>query len=420
MINVIKNNKLKLMLLYIYGFFIFYMPTIHIYTGISAQYVAIAIFGVNFIFNYKYLNKKILQKKLRWLLGGTILASIYYCFRALIAGNFEIDTNVLAIIQIVNIVILIKYLLALNYKSIDLIRFILNIGLIQSVIGILMFIIPSFRQVAFTLYLTGKPDHFSWITGYRIYGITSDYTYMTPLFHGMLGVVAGVYGVCINYKYLIYLPFLLFIIAVNGRTGILIMAVGLILSFAILFIKGIKVKKVLGYTIIILFSALLGMFILKIISTETYDWIISGIQDTVDLIKYNDKQGNYGALFGTMLYLPDGMGIIFGEGHPVFGGWARKFGYTYGSDIGFINDIFMGGIVYIVVLYTTNFKFLISSCKKSATSIIHQINKSISVTFVVLLLIANYKGDSMRASMLLLGMIFVKIAILYGIKEIDL
>lgn len=51
-----------------------------------------------------------------------------------------------------------------------------------------------------------------------------------------------------------------------------------------------------------------------------------------------------------------------GEGYRVYG----EFGLLHGkipSDIGFVNDMFMGGILYIVLLYGAIIRFVLKKIK---------------------------------------------------------
>ena len=45
------------------------------------------------------------------------------------------------------------------------------------------------------------------------------------------------------------------------------------------------------------------------------------------------------------MFFPEGMEFVFGRGHRVYGEAAKQAGYT-ASDIGFVNDMFMGGLIY--------------------------------------------------------------------------
>ena len=129
---------------------------------------------------------------------------------------------------------------------------------------------------------------------------------------------------------------------------------------------------------------------------ETYVWLTNGFNDVINFFRYGEKEGNIGILSNYVLF-PEGMDLIFGTGIRLYG---NSLGLPH-SDIGYINDIYMGGIVYISILYIGILIFLIFSTRK--------LGKLNSFPYVVIcisfLLIANFKGEAMRSGLLLIGII---------------
>ena len=94
---------------------------------------------------------------------------------------------------------------------------------------------------------------------------------------------------------------------------------------------------------------------------------------------------------------------VFGYGVRVYGGNASNIWFGT-SDIGFINDLFMGGIIYMVLLYGTIIASL-AACHKKSGKVVR--DSKIFLAFGVVLLIANYKGEVARSGMVLTAIIFL-------------
>ena len=228
-------------------------------------------------------------------------------------------------------------------------------------------------------------------------------------------MIAAIYAIWKDKKYCVYIPFLIFIILVNGRTGIAVMLIGTVVAFCYMFVNKVRVVKLIKYTIILSIVACFSIMSLKVISPTTYEWLNDGIQEIVKLFTTGEKEGNFKVLIDNMWFLPQGIGMIFGEGHGVYAGEGKIFGVR-SSDIGYVNDLFMGGLVYVGILYGSYIKFLLSKTISRSKTEISKINKSISLSFIAMLVAANYKGECMRGTNLLLGMIFIKVLLLDEIE----
>lgn len=412
--NKFKIKKyIKIVLLYIYAFFIIYMPKIPELLGISSHLIALgllitmgAIQLINRIKNRYFL----VSKNIAILIIGIFLSSIYFVIVAFTSSNeLRLLQNNFIIIQILNITIIISELSHMKYNRMEIIKFILNITLIQGIISILMVLFPAFKQVAVKLYLIGSASENIFITSKRIYGISGDYTYFTPIYHGIIANLVCVLPIFKGWKYLLYLPFILITILLNGRTGFAMFIIGTIISYIVLFYKQKIIKKVVKYAFIFTVVCIMSLSVIKIAAPDTYKWIASGVEDTVNLIMYKELEGNYSSLFDEMLYLPEGKDLIIGKGHRVYAQEGREKGYIP-SDIGYVNDLFMGGIIYITILYISIVKFIFYKNKNIIKeNDFYHINMAMSVSMLIIILISNYKGECMRSGGILLGVVLIKI-----------
>ena len=149
-------------------------------------------------------------------------------------------------------------------------------------------------------------------------------------------------------------------------------------------------RKILKYIVLGIVLLIIILQLIRIAIPKTYNFINSMITDTVNLITGDELTGNYQALFGYMLYWPEGIYFIIGEGNRVY----ANLDYIQ-SDIGYVNDMFMGGLIYIVILYGTIITFLMKKNKED-NKLQNQLNLLISLISAATLLIANYKGETMK------------------------
>lgn len=406
----LKNNVLIKIMLYIYAFYIIYSPNFFIGIGIDSIYI---LFFLALIQMIVYIKQK---KKIKDLLSkfgiifclSIFLLSIYFVIVALFNGKSIIDIqgirivqNNMPIIYFINISFLIYYLKNLNYNSDKMINFFINVVMIQCIICLLTMIFPLFRNFSLDIYYYGRTENY-WITKTRIFGLTYDYTYGTPIFHGMVSVFICILGILKNKKYFLYLPFLLLSIFMNGRTGLLIFAVSFFLCLIVYAISTKNIKKFLLYCFFALILILTGLYLIKILAPYTFNFIKVFIDDTVLFITGQGLSGNYDILFNEMLFFPKGIHLFFGHSEKVFytsGSFYERFG---NSDIGYVNDLFLGGLIFALFMYLIYYLYIYKIYKNQK----NLFGRLIFVNMIVTLILANFKGEVFRSSVILSGIFF--------------
>lgn len=353
-----------------------------------------------------------MKKNVFWLILGISISALYFSIRASI-GSYDIRLlqNLFIIIQLFHVVIIIDLMKYSKFTKDDMMKTLLNLALLQGFIAILMLAFPTFKEVALSLYYLNREENI-FISRMRIYGISGDYTFFTPIYHGILASVAFFYSIFKSKRYFAYLPFILIIILLNGRFGLLIFMLSPMVVLAHFVYKAKISLKMIQISFLTVLIIITGVFSLKIISPYTYNWILSGVKDTLNLLLYSEVSGNYKALAGYHLSFPQGSGIIFGEGFRLFGGKGLERGY-HSSDIGYVNDMFMGGLIYISVLYGSIIQFFHKRPKTANlyNKVDYELQSIISKYLILALLLANYKGEVMRGGLVLLGSIFIKLII---------
>lgn len=419
---MLRDKKLLRIFVYVYTFFVIYMPRISdLFFGVQIEIFSVILLmftSILWIIKCKSKNNLFkINKHVLWLFSGIIISSAYFSIRAII-GSYDIRLmqNLFVLVQIVHVLIITDLMKYLNFTAEKMIRTLLNLALLQGIITLLMIIFPNLKEIALSLYYVNLEENI-FISRMRIYGISGDYTFFTPIYHGLLSGIALFYSVYRSKKYFLYLPFILLVILMNGRFGILVFLLAPIILAVYLLVKGkvnIRALRISFYTILVIG---IGVFVIRLVAPYTYDWIVSGVMEVFNLVIYGEKIGNVDVL-RDMLHFPKGVGFFWGEGHRIIGRDGRALGYTP-SDIGYVNDMFMGGVVYVFILYGTIISFITKNGKKDSVTLKSEATLSslISKYLLFSLLLANFKGEVMRGGLVLVGAIFIKL-ILMKSKEV--
>lgn len=404
--------KLKKMMIFIYLFYIIYMPRffkseslIFSNYAISIALLCVMIFPYIIKVDMKFF-KMLLNKKIIVLIGGICLSAAYFAIRAAFKGitdleNLRIVQNSMPIVYILHILIIIDKLKKCDFDVDEGIDFLLKVAALQGIICVIMLLIPSLKDLADKLYLncTSKFSAGDYILTTRIYGISSDYTFGLPIIHGILSGICFYLAILKDKKYFIYFPFIIAVSVLNSRTGVLVAIISIFISILYYIVKCQKLVKL----IYILVGAIIivSIFIIAIymINSNILSFISILFDELIVFIMNGEKTGTIEYLLDTNFYLPEGISLLFGEGHRVYGEMASAYGYE-ATDVGYVNDIFMGGIIYIFILYGAFTKFIFGKTKKKRVFLIKTL-------IFVGLIIANLKGQVFVNSTFITCILFI-------------
>ena len=134
--------------------------------------------------------------------------------------------------------------------------------------------------------------------------------------------------------------------------------------------------------------AFFGLGLVRAINPLTYEWLTSGIGQISSFVAGEQTEGGY---FSEMLQmfgiLPGGADLFFGVGTGILDGTK----YAVNSDVGFINDIWRGGILYLLVmtglLLRTLLRFIRGGTLRREDGIY------LAVLFLFVFVITNIKGS---------------------------
>lgn len=409
-----KNRRVWVIRAYCFfiGFYLLYLPDLSILIpGMKSSLLVMGFAFVHILVLGKTILNYIRHTKLFTLVFSYVLAALYLLFIIfLMKGQFNaVISNITGIGQIINfcaIGILLKRT-GMDYKQ--MLSFLISLGVAQAVIVVIMIISPVAKEVANYLYLTplGTGNILRGVVVGRVYGITADYTYMLPSVLSLIAVYAFVYAFVFKcYRYYGYCALILLAALMNGRTGVYVFA-----GIIVLFVIYLAVRKYYPIRLTVLsgiaaLTALFGAALLFFFMPDKIQWVIGGFKDSLSVLGGQEHTGNMTTLAGQMLFVPQGIGLLIGEGHRVFGMYGDV---TVGasSDIGYINDLFKGGILYYLLFYAPLFIFIIRQllCKKDGVN-----NMLVHLCFagsLLMIVFANYKGECMTGSGLIMCVVFL-------------
>ncbi|MCR5420819.1 MAG: hypothetical protein K6E98_07430 [Lachnospiraceae bacterium] len=273
---------------------------------------------------------------------------------------------------------------------------ILYAGLIQCVLSIAAFFNRGIKDVLLRLMISGglfQNDTYSaYMVNLRLFGFSTGLTFGMPSVQAFLAIIA-LYMAINNkrsVKYYIMIPLFAFSGIINARSSLIIIGIGVI-AIALSLSAGNTVKKIariLGIIVLAVVLINVGLSILRTLSPTTHTWIEEGIAQ-ISMFFRGDTTSGYFSYVGddSRWDLPSGLNLIFGYGIRVLN--RNKLNIL--TDIGYINDIYFGGLIYAVILYTLMIKYVMS-LNKYRFSNGSTLNKFLYISFMASFIVLNVKG----------------------------
>nr|WP_317354378.1 hypothetical protein [uncultured Agathobacter sp.] len=284
-------------------------------------------------------------------------------------------------------------------------------GLLESFCCVASYVSPTVKEffVSSMVRFIGGFEASNWYITVRCYGFAST---LVDLFGFGIALIAGVsffYGVEYKPRFVLYSVLIAFDALINARTGVVIYVMAIVITIAYWAYKGnLKLlSKILVSLGIIIFLVVLVWNIVSTNETSFY-WIDSALESIKSLLSNKNLNSNTGkmdplvALFEEQSWaLPDGIRIILGTGHSLY----LANGYKH-SDIGYINEIWLWGIIGCALLYGTLIKIAKNLLRKSNPSIF----KFTAIYTISAFIVFNIKGIALGynpGAVVMLLLIFV-------------
>lgn len=245
-------------------------------------------------------------------------------------------------------------------RRVEVIDLIIYAATIQGIVSVVAFFVPSIQSfIISTMVRNGYSDVYLSFTSYRLYGVSYSMLFGMPIVNSIIGVIALYRSLTKGWKYLFYSILIIFSSVINARISFIVLIISLLyMLYEILRIRRNKsIKKMFRFLVYTCLILGIGTLILNYMS-ESYERIfqgwITGLENTIALILNEDNASKYYDYYrgDSKWQLPDGiLSKFFGTGQRVIRGNS-----TYQTDIGYINDVWLGGFLYSFLIYLSIIK----------------------------------------------------------------
>ena len=302
----------------------------------------------------------------------------------------------------------------------DFERIVIYAGIIEAVLVFCALISPTIQSLFIKqMIAAGHSESFLDKWSFRTYGFASNLQYSSALVMATIALLA-INRMFSRKKYRLFIVAIILVIAsyVNARTSLVVFVVGIV-GLILLNIKDKKKLKQIFKVCISVFIAFIALlyYLSTIELNEQTTWLRDGVYEILAIFsdKYVTDYSTIEVLMNEKRYiLPSNiLNILFGTGTYIM---ARNE-YYVNSDIGYVNDIWYGGVVYAICIYVFFLRMLKKIKLKNLGSVYFN-----NLTFVMLIsiVIANIKGYIFGFNNLSTLILIIYVYIIGGKKHGDI
>ena len=237
-----------------------------------------------------------------------------------------------------------------------LVEIMINAGLIEAGCAIAAFLSPAIKNFFVSLMRTFTGNYLysnAWYTTVRSYGFAGT---LVDLFGYGVALIAGVslyYGIVGKAKYILYSQIIIIAALLNARTGVILYVCAFLLA-CVYVLKDHRPKQLLRLLLTMAELGLCVFIVFRVLARNeaTMSWIKNAINSFTGIFskskaKTDASTNVFNLLLETQSWsLPSPIRVVFGTGHNLY----LAEGYRH-SDIGYINEIWLCGIVGCLLLY---------------------------------------------------------------------
>lgn len=253
--------------------------------------------------------------------------------------------------------VLFEYLKKYGLTIYDFFKILILTGFIQSLLSIIAFFSVTIKDIFTFLILSnsGWTENASmqYWAGVRMNGFSSSLMFAMPVVQGILSIISFYLFLKKFGKKYLFFSFTLFISGMlNARTTFIVVGIGIVI---ILLSNTLSIRRIVILLIslasLLLFITFLIIPMLEKKNPVTYEWISAGIGEILSFFKGTGNNTIYFSYLGNeeVYSIPSNWKLLFGEGYTIMLGYNPFHVY---SDIGYINDIWLGGICFVIILYS--------------------------------------------------------------------
>ena len=236
----------------------------------------------------------------------------------------------------------------------ELLDHLLITGLVMAATAIAAFLVPAVKEFFVERMIAYGIPYVIKLSCYRYFGLAANLTSTAAYAQITLASIALYRGIREKPLWLLAFPMLAFSANINVRTTVYLMLAGMAAVLAgLLFTKNLKmIGKFFLAAVPALAIAYFGLELVRLVNPMTYDWLGRGIEQVSSFVggeevPYSDGYFQELAWMLAPEHFPRGIRLVFGAGTEIMGTVVEdKYGVS--SDVGFMNDLWRGGLVYLV------------------------------------------------------------------------
>ena len=385
------SNYIVDLLIILGAFIIIYNPplinfnSMHIVGGLSIFYVLI---------NKIRDNRLIINKNIGYLLFAFFIIFFYLFINVVLVHGYSISESIYPIYFILD-VIPFGYAVAINLNKRHLtanyaFNLLVIMALIQSIIAILCFFIKDVQIFFFNRFISygyGDAETLKELLGYRMRGFASELTFSMPIAQTIISLMC-IYSARQVNKLIRWIEAVVILISavINARISLVVFFLG----YIVIIIKSSLKKKILYliiFAVAIIMFFLVGMPMLRKYAYPTYYWLYEWISDMTKFMR-GDMSGYYFSYATNPANHPipkTFIGIIFGEGFRTMGALST---HGVASDMGYYNDLFLGGIIYMLMIYCGTAHLCVQLIKDKRNLV-----RYVGIVSLIVLFVVNIKAS---------------------------
>jgi len=258
-------------------------------------------------------------------------------------------------------------------KSMSFLNLIMYTGVVAAIISFLCMVFPMFNEFIRSIQSDVESKGFD-LEAFRYYGLANN---LTSAYGYVQGTLAAICILVWNTKKRYYLFFVLLTIsaAINARTGLFPVIIAFIYKF-VCTIKNFKPKKVIQFVLIIICTFVLIKIFINAFPNNA-EFISDFFEQLENIFITREEESAYERMF----FLPKGTDVLlFGEGRDIIINYKGD-----STDIGYVRQIFIGGLIFAVSLIIYEYILYRKMRKRSDGSLFPAL-------LFISALIFNYKG----------------------------
>ena len=230
----------------------------------------------------------------------------------------------------------------------DLLDHVLIAGLIMAATAILAFLVPPVKA----FFTDRMRDYGIPLTdlhaGFRNFGLAANMTSTASFVQAVLASVAlyrGIRGK--KWIWLAMFPVLAFSANLNTRASLVFILAGMAAVMAtILYTRDWKKAGIYAaFAVVCIVIAHFGLQLIKYMNPRSFEWYSNGVNQLQAFAANGEASDGYFGMLAEMTNVnvfPKGIKMIFGAGMTIAAGTEEGIH----SDVGFINDLWRGGLIY--------------------------------------------------------------------------